>query len=81
MSSAEAAKNEMPGTDCGVDDFLIEEDRARHRHSTALGIPHEYQENAGSHGWGYWDAHIQKTLGFFKRVLKLGQEDPAGERG
>ncbi len=31
--------------------------------------------------WEYWDAHIQDTITFFKRVLKLGQEDPeAGER-
>jgi hypothetical protein len=31
--------------------------------------------------WGYWDSHVQETIAFFKRVLNLGEEDPAaGER-
>ena len=66
--------------DCGVDDFLIEENRAFDAHLTALGIPHEYEEHPGGHSWEYWDAHIQETLTFFKRVLNLGEENPAGER-
>jgi putative tributyrin esterase len=67
--------------DCGVDDFLIEENRAFDAHLTGLGIPHEYEEHAGAHNWEYWDAHIQETIAFFQRVLNLGQEDPAaGER-
>lgn len=67
--------------DCGVDDFLIEENRAFDAHLTALGIPHEYEEHAGGHTWEYWDSHVQETVAFFKRVLKLGPEDPtAGER-
>ena len=57
--------------DCGVDDFLIEENRALHTHLTTLGIPHEYQENPGEHNWEYWDRHIQDTLKFFGRVLGL----------
>ena len=61
--------------DCGVDDFLIEENRAFDVHLTALGIPHEYEEHAGGHEWEYWDAHVQETVAFFKRVLKLGEED------
>ena len=67
--------------DCGVDDFLIEENRAFDAHLTALSIPHEYEEHPGGHSWEYWDAHVQETVAFFKRVLKLGQEDPeAGEQ-
>ena len=65
--------------DCGVDDFLIEENRAFDAHLTALGIPHEYEEHPGAHTWEYWDQHIQETIGFFKGVLKLGAEDPAME--
>lgn len=66
--------------DCGVDDFLIEENRAFDAHLTALGIPHEYEEHAGEHNWAYWDSHVQETVTFFKRALKLSQEDPeAGE--
>lgn len=62
--------------DCGVDDFLIEENRAFDAHLTALDIPHEYEEHPGGHNWEYWDAHIQETVAFFKRVLKLGEENP-----
>ncbi len=56
--------------DCGVDDFLIEENRLLHQHLTELGIPHEYQEQPGGHDWVYWDKHIQDTLKFFSAVLK-----------
>ena len=63
--------------DCGVDDFLIEENRAFDAHLTALNIPHEYAEHPGGHSWEYGDLHIQDTLAFFKRVLNLGPEDPA----
>ena len=57
--------------DCGVDDFLIEENRALDAHLTRLGVPHEYQEHPGGHDWGYWDTHIQDTLKFFGNVLGL----------
>ena len=57
--------------DCGVDDFLVEENRALDAHLTALGLPHEYEEHPGGHDWVYWDAHIQDTLKFFGRTLTL----------
>ena len=63
--------------DCGVDDFLIEENRAFDALLTAHDIPHEYEEHPGAHTWEYWDAHVQDTLAFFKRVLNLGEENPA----
>jgi len=67
--------------DCGVDDFLIEENRAFDAHLTALDIPHEYEEHPGGHTWEYWDQHVQETVAFFKRVLNLGEDNPAaGER-
>ena len=55
--------------DCGVDDFLIEENRALDAHLTALGIPHEYEEHPGGHDWVYWNFHILDTLKFFGSVL------------
>ncbi len=55
--------------DCGVDDFLIEENRALDAHLTTLGIPHEYEEHAGGHDWVYWNFHILDTLKFFGSVL------------
>jgi len=57
--------------DCGVDDFLIEDNRRFHRHLESLGISHEYAEFPGGHSWGYWDLHVQEAVGFFKRVLGI----------
>ena len=57
--------------DCGVDDFLIEENRALNAHLTRLGVPHEYEEHPGEHNWEYWDTHIQDTLKFCGNVLGL----------
>ncbi len=57
--------------DCGVDDFLIEENRALDAHLTHLGVPHEYEEHSGEHNWEYWDTHIQDTLKFFGGILGL----------
>ena len=60
--------------DCGVDDFLIETNRAFHTHLEKLGYAHEYAEHAGAHNWDYWDEHIQDTLKFFDGVLKLSPQ-------
>ena len=62
--------------DCGMDDFLIEENRALDAHLTALGVPHEYEEHPGGHNWEYWDKHIQDTLKFFGRVLGVESRKP-----
>ncbi len=55
--------------DCGVDDFLIESNRAFDAHLTKLGVAHEYAEHAGEHNWNYWNRHILDTLAFFGGVL------------
>ncbi len=57
--------------DCGVDDFLIEQNRALHAHLDALGLPHEYAEHPGAHDWAYWDKHIGDTLAFIGPALGL----------
>jgi putative tributyrin esterase len=58
--------------DCGLEDGLLEENRAFHRHLEQLGIPHEYAECPGAHTWEYWDCHIQEALAFHQRALGLG---------
>ncbi len=65
------SRADLPGLriDCGVDDFLIEENRAFDAHLTALGVPHEYEEHPGEHNWVYWNFHILDTLKFFGGVL------------
>ena len=57
--------------DCGVDDGLLEENRAFHHHLEQLGIPHEYAEFPGAHMWDYWDRHVQEAIAFHQLALGL----------
>jgi putative tributyrin esterase len=57
--------------DCGKGDFLIEQNRAFHKHLEAQHIPHEYEEFVGVHNWEYWDQHVQEAIAFHARNLKL----------
>jgi S-formylglutathione hydrolase FrmB len=57
--------------DCGTDDFLLEENRAFHKHLGSLQIAHEYQEFPGNHDWSYWDRHVQEAVAFHARHLGL----------
>jgi putative tributyrin esterase len=57
--------------DCGLEDGLLEENRAFHRHLEQFDIPHEYAECPGAHTWEYWDCHIQEALAFHQRALGL----------
>ena len=58
--------------DCGVDDFLIEDNRALHAHLEQIGYPHEYAEYPGAHEWGYWDLHVQEAIAFHARNVGIG---------
>ncbi|MBN1478142.1 esterase family protein [Candidatus Sumerlaeota bacterium] len=51
--------------DCGVDDKLIEPNRALHAALEAEGIAHEFHEFPGAHSWAYWEEHLRDTLRFF----------------
>ena len=53
--------------DCGVDDTLIEANRALHNELKELKIEHCYEEFSGGHEWPYWQQHVEKTLRFFDR--------------
>ena len=57
--------------DCGVGDFLLDQNREFHSHLESLHISHEYQEYPGSHDWGYWDTHVQQAIAFHVKNLKL----------
>ncbi len=59
--------------DCGVDDFLIEQNRDFDAHLTKLGLAHEYEEFPGDHNWGYWDEHVQEAISFHCRALGIGE--------
>ncbi len=50
--------------DCGVDDFLIEDNRQLHRSFNEADIPHQYEEFPGAHTWDYWDLHVREAMAF-----------------
>ena len=60
--------------DCGVDDFLIEPNRALHTHLEKIGLAHSYFENPGAHTWDYWDNHVREALIQHAEVLGIQQE-------
>lgn len=66
-----AADRPMPviSFDCGVDDELLEYNRALDVLMTDLGIPHHYAEHPGAHTWGYWDDHVREALAQHNEVL------------
>ncbi|MGJ8638122.1 MAG: alpha/beta hydrolase [Opitutaceae bacterium] len=55
--------------DCGVDDVLIEHNRALAAALKEAGIKHSYQEFPGAHEWIYWETHVRKTYAFFAECL------------
>jgi S-formylglutathione hydrolase FrmB len=57
--------------DCGKGDFLLEQNRAFHKHLESLHISHEYEEFVGVHNWEYWDLHVQDAIAFHVRNLQL----------
>jgi putative tributyrin esterase len=64
-------KNGLPIIiDCGVDDFLIEVNRAVHERLLYNGTPHEYTERPGAHTWDYWQNAIAHHALFFSKVFK-----------
>jgi S-formylglutathione hydrolase FrmB len=58
--------------DCGVNDFLIDQNRSFHAHLEKLEIPHVYHEYPGAHDWTYWDLHVQESLAHHCRALRIG---------
>ncbi len=65
--------------DCGRKDFLINANRAFHKHLKRIRYPHEYAEHPGAHDWAYWDRHIKDTLSFVAKTLRISRP-PAPKR-
>ncbi|HEV2067521.1 MAG TPA: alpha/beta hydrolase-fold protein, partial [Thermomicrobiales bacterium] len=51
---AKLDRKPMISFDCGVDDQLIEENRAFHAHLEQIGLVHHYAEHPGGHTWECW---------------------------
>lgn len=58
--------------DCGLGDFLLEENRSFHARLQALSIPHTYVEYPGEHTWDYWARHLPETLRFADAWFRTG---------
>lgn len=64
-------KNGLPLIiDCGVDDFLLDVNRAFHEKLVYNNIPHDYTERPGEHTWAYWENALPYHMVFFQKVLK-----------
>lgn len=59
--------------DCGLDDPLLEANRALHEQLMDAGISHQYAEYQGGHTWAYWQEHIADHLLFFEECLKVNE--------
>lgn len=61
--------------DCGIEDFLVDENRAFHRMLQEHHIPHIYREHPGGHSWRYCDENLSSSLIWVCRQLQ-GHCDP-----
>ncbi len=71
VENAEPSKLPAIRFDCGVDDFLLDDNRLFHQHLESLNIPHEYEEFPGEHSWAYWDVHVQEAIAFHCKALGI----------
>ncbi|MFV5700839.1 alpha/beta hydrolase [Flavobacterium sp. XS2P12] len=56
--------------DCGVDDFLVKQNRELHQRLVYNSTPHDYIERPGGHSWDYAQNALPYHLLFFQKVFK-----------
>lgn len=54
--------------DCGMDDFMLEDNRELHRRLVYEKVPHDYTELPSAHSWAYWGNALEYHLLFFRKV-------------
>ena len=47
---------------CGLEDTLIDINRAFDAHLSSLAVPHVFKFSEGNHSWKWWDLHIQDAI-------------------
>lgn len=57
--------------DCGVDDFLFDNNRRFHAELDNAGYPHEYATFPGSHTWDYWDLRVREAVAFHAKAMGI----------
>jgi S-formylglutathione hydrolase FrmB len=56
--------------DCGLEDELLDANRALHAALEQSGVRHFYAERSGGHDWPCWTRTLEDTLTFFGDVLQ-----------
>lgn len=76
VALASRAQQDLPAIaiDCGVDDFLLDQNRALHRELTGLRIPHLYEEFPGGHTWDYWNARLPASIARHLDAMGVARE-------
>jgi S-formylglutathione hydrolase FrmB len=67
--------------DCGRDDESAADNREFDALLTRLGVPHEYHEFAGTHGWGYWRTHLVSSLRAVTEGMPCATPAPSSRPG
>ena len=49
---------------CGTEDALLPHNRAMQSLLKELGVPFEYHEFPGKHGWPFWSEHLSEVIDF-----------------
>lgn len=55
--------------DCGLDDFLLDQNEELHALLEDLKVDHLYEKFSGTHTYEYWNEHLARTLEFFNGKL------------
>lgn len=61
--------------DCGLEDGLLDANRALHAALDQAGVRHLYVERPGGHDWPYWTRTLADTLAFFGDVLRARYQE------
>lgn len=56
---------------CGTEDFLYDSNVRFRDHVKGAGLELTYEEEPGTHNWGYWDAKIQNVLNWLPLENRL----------
>lgn len=57
---------------CGTEDFLYAHNTRFRDHARKLGLDLTYEEEPGTHEWGYWDAKIRRVLEWLPIKERIG---------
>lgn len=77
--SMESANRPHLCFDCGMEDPLLDQNRAFHRYLDQIGYSHQYLEHSGGHTWDYWDEHVRDAIRTHLAQLKPSHPSQAGD--